>query len=110
MANNFYSNVLVLFQCCSHIYWCCSHIYVRAAATYIGAAATYIGAAATYIGAAATYIGAAATYIGAAATYMFLQKIIPLRGSILQVETCQIFSLAENPRWSRVWQLELNQT
>ena len=61
-------------------------------------------AAATYIGAAATYIGAAATYIGAAATYMFLQKILPLRGSILQVETCQIFSLAENPRWSRVWQ------
>ena len=69
-----------------------------------GVAATYIGAAASYIGAAATYIGTAATYIGAAATYMFLQKILPLRGSILQVETCQIFSLAENPRWSRVWQ------
>ena len=33
-----------------------------------------------------------------------LQEIIPLRGSILQVGTCQIFSLAENPRWSRVWQ------
>ena len=79
-------------------------IWSGAAATYIGAAATYIEAAATYIGAAATYIGAAATYIGAAATYMFLQKIIPLRGSILQVETCQIFSLAENLRWSRVWQ------
>ena len=79
-------------------------VELRAAATYIGAAATYIGAAATYIGAAATYIGAAATYIGAAATYMFLQKIIPLRGSILQAEACQIFSLAENPRWSRVWQ------
>ena len=30
--------------------------------------------------------------------------IMPLRGSILQVETCQILSLAENPRWSRVWQ------
>ena len=26
--------------------------------------------------------------------------IIPLRGSILQAETCQILSLAENPRWS----------
>ena len=36
---------------------------------------------------------------------LFLQEIIPLRGSILQVGTCQIFSLAENPRWSRVWQL-----
>ena len=33
-----------------------------------------------------------------------LQKIMPLRGSILQAGTCQIFSLAENPRWSRVWQ------
>ena len=30
----------------------------------------------------------------------FLQKIIPLRGSILQAGTCQILSLAENPRWS----------
>ena len=28
------------------------------------------------------------------------QEIIPLRGSILQAETCQILSLAENPRWS----------
>ena len=35
----------------------------------------------------------------------FFQKIIPLRCSILQVGTCQILSLAENPRWSRVWQL-----
>ena len=26
------------------------------------------------------------------------QEIIPLRGSILQAETCQILSLAENPR------------
>jgi len=26
--------------------------------------------------------------------------IVPLRGSILQAETCQILSLAENPRWS----------
>ena len=31
-----------------------------------------------------------------------LQEIMPLRGSILQVGTCQILSLAENPRWSRV--------
>ena len=30
----------------------------------------------------------------------FLQEMIPLRGFILQVETCQILSLAENPRWS----------
>ena len=30
--------------------------------------------------------------------------VMPLRGSILQVGTCQILSLAENPRWSRVWQ------
>ena len=29
--------------------------------------------------------------------------ILPLRGSILQAGTCQILSLAENPRWSRVW-------
>ena len=28
------------------------------------------------------------------------QEIIPLHGSILQAETCQILSLAENPRWS----------
>ena len=28
------------------------------------------------------------------------QEIIPLRGSILQAEACQILSLAENPRWS----------
>ena len=48
--------------------------------------------------------GVAATYIGAAATYMFLQKILPLRGSILQAGTCQILSFAENPRWSRMWQ------
>ena len=34
----------------------------------------------------------------------FCQIIMPLRGSILQVGTCQILSLAENPRWSRVWQ------
>ena len=26
--------------------------------------------------------------------------IVPLRGSILQAETCQILRLAENPRWS----------
>ena len=32
--------------------------------------------------------------------------IIPLRGSILQVGTCQILSLAKNPRWSRVWQYQ----
>ena len=36
--------------------------------------------------------------------------ITPRCGSILQGGPCQIFSLAENPRWSRVWQLELNQT
>ena len=35
----------------------------------------------------------------------FFQEILPLRGSILQAGTCQILSLAENPRWSRVWQL-----
>ena len=29
---------------------------------------------------------------------------MPLRGSVLQAGTCQILSLAENPRWSRVWQ------
>ena len=34
----------------------------------------------------------------------FLQKIIPLHGSILQAGTCQTPSLEENPRWSRVWQ------
>ena len=33
-----------------------------------------------------------------------LQIIMPLCGSILQAGTCQILSLAENPRWSRVWQ------
>ena len=34
----------------------------------------------------------------------FCQIIMPLRGSILQAETCHIPSLAENPRWSLVWQ------
>ena len=33
----------------------------------------------------------------------FLQEILPLRGSILQAGTCQIFSLEES-KWSRVWQ------
>ena len=33
-------------------------------------------------------------------TELSCQEIIPLRGSILQAETCQILSLAENPRWS----------
>ena len=37
----------------------------------------------------------------------FFQEVIPLRGSILQAGTCQILSLAENPRWSRVWQQHL---
>ena len=32
------------------------------------------------------------------------QRIMLLCGSILQAGTCQILSLAENPRWSRVWQ------
>ena len=32
-------------------------------------------------------------------------EIRPPHGSILQAETCYILSLAENPRWSRVWQL-----
>ena len=34
----------------------------------------------------------------------FLQIIMPRCGSILQAGTCQIFSKAGNPRWSRVWQ------
>ena len=29
------------------------------------------------------------------------QKIMPLCGSILPAETCQILSFAENPRWGR---------
>ena len=33
-----------------------------------------------------------------------IRRIVPLRGSILQVATCQILRLAENSRWSRVWQ------
>ena len=37
----------------------------------------------------------------------FFQEKLPLRGSILQVGTGQILSLAENPRWSRVWQYPL---
>ena len=31
---------------------------------------------------------------------VFRCLIIPLRGSILQAETCQSLRLAENPRWS----------
>ena len=31
-------------------------------------------------------------------------RIMPRCGSILQAGTCQILSLAKNPRWSRVWQ------
>ena len=34
----------------------------------------------------------------------FGSRIKPLYGSILQAESCQILSLAENPRWIRVWQ------
>ena len=34
----------------------------------------------------------------------YLQEIMPLHGSILQDGTCQILSLAENPRWSQVRQ------
>ena len=34
----------------------------------------------------------------------FLHEILSLRGSILQAGTYQIFSLAEDPRLSRVWQ------
>ena len=34
----------------------------------------------------------------------FFQEILPLCGYILQAGTCQILSLAENPRWSRVCQ------
>ena len=37
----------------------------------------------------------------------FCQIIMPLRGSILQAETCQIPSLAENPTWSRMWKFSL---
>ena len=37
----------------------------------------------------------------------YIGTIMPLRGSILQVGTCKILSLAEYPRWSRVWQLFL---
>ena len=36
-----------------------------------------------------------------------IRRIMPLRDSILQAGTCQILSLAENPRWSRVWQQEI---
>ena len=31
-------------------------------------------------------------------------RIMPFRGSILQVKICKILSYAENPRWGRVWQ------
>ena len=31
-------------------------------------------------------------------------RIMPRCGSILQAGTCHILRLAENPRWSRVWQ------
>ena len=36
------------------------------------------------------------------------QEIIPLRGCILQAETCQILSLAENPRWSPSVAIKIN--
>ena len=36
-----------------------------------------------------------------------VKKIMPRCGSILQAGTCQILSLAEYPRWSRVWQWDL---
>ena len=34
----------------------------------------------------------------------FLMTIMPRCDSILQAGTCQIFSLAKNPRWSWLWQ------
>ena len=40
----------------------------------------------------------------------FFQEIFPLRGSILQAGTCQILSLAEYPKWSRVWQYAMYKT
>ena len=33
-----------------------------------------------------------------------IRRIMPLRGSILQAGTCQILSLAESSKCSRVWQ------
>ena len=36
--------------------------------------------------------------------WVVLSKILPICSSILQAETCQILGLAENPRWSQVWQ------
>ena len=47
---------------------------------------------------AATYNVWAATYNVWAATYKFSLTIMPLRGPILQDETCQIFSWADPPR------------
>ena len=41
---------------------------------------------------------------------VFFQELFPLRGSILPAVTCHILSLAENPRWSRVWQQLNTQT
>ena len=38
------------------------------------------------------------------AGWVTIRRIMPLCGSILQAAICQILSLAENPRWSRVWQ------
>ena len=43
-------------------------------------------------------------WVGCAGYVVTIRIIMPLRGSILQVGTCQILSLTENPRWSRVWQ------
>ena len=38
--------------------------------------------------------------------WVTIRRTMPLRGSILQARTCKILSLAENPRWSRVWQFK----
>ena len=49
-------------------------------------------------------VGCAAYELGGWGVRGPSQRIMPLCGSILQVGTCQILSLAQNPRWSRVWQ------
>ena len=58
-------------------------------------ATAYLGGATAYlVGGATAYLGGCHCLSGQSVI------IVPLRGSILQAETCQILSLAEHPRWS----------
>ena len=53
-------------------------------------------------------VGWVGGWVGEWVNGWFLQRILPLCGSILQAGTCLILCFAKNPRWSWVWQYFLD--